>query len=95
MVMDKFDDILKNFKTMDLLTLKKKLAETIPFEEYESLYQYFYNHLEDITTDNSKWDNIIRIIAEYLYRNNFVAFPDINFAACIVEIKKIINNIPF
>lgn len=87
-VMNKFDDILKNFKTMDLLSLKKKLAETIPFEEYESLYQYFYNHLEDITSDKNKWGNIIRIIAEYLYRNNFVAFPDINFASCIVEIKQ-------
>lgn len=94
MVMDKFDDILKNFKTMDLLILKKKLAETIPFEEYESLYQYFYNHLEDITTDKNKQSNVIRIIAEYLYRNNFVAFPDINFAACIVEIKNLINSNP-
>ena len=86
-ILDKFDDILKNFKTMDLLTLKKKLSETIPFEEYESLYKHFYNHLEEITTDKSKWDNIVKIIAEYLYRNNFVAFPDINFAACIIEIK--------
>ena len=85
---NKFDDILKNFKTMDLLSLKKKLAETIPFEEYESLYKHFYNHLEEITTDKSKWDNIIRIIAEYLYRNNSVAFPDINFASCIIDIKK-------
>lgn len=88
-VLDKFDDILKNFKTMDLLTLKKKLAETIPFEEYESLYQYFYNHLEEISSDKSKWDNIVRIIAEYLYRNNFVAFPDINFAACLCDLKLI------
>ena len=86
-VLDKFDDILKNFKTMDLLSLKKKLAETIPFEEYESLYKHFYNHLEEITTDKSKWGNIIRIIAEYLYRNNTVAFPDINFASCIIDIK--------
>ena len=91
-VMDKFDDILKNFNKMDLLTLKKKLAETIPFEEYESLYQHFYNHLEEITPNKNYWDNIIKIIAEYLYRNNFVAFPDINFAACIVEIKNLINS---
>lgn len=91
-VMDKFDDILKNFNKMDLLTLKKKLAETIPFEEYESLYQYFYNHLEEITTNKIYWDNIIKIIAEYLYRNNFVAFPDINFASCIIEIKHLINS---
>lgn len=87
-LLDKFDYILKNFKDVDLLTLKKILAEKISFEEYESLYQYFYNHLEDITTDKTKWNNLIRIIAEYLYRNNFVAFPDINFAACIVELKQ-------
>lgn len=88
--LDKFNDLLMNFKTMDLLTLKKTLAETIPFEEYESLYKYFYTHIEDITLDKSKWDNIIRIIAEYLYRNNFVAFPDINFASCIIDIKQVL-----
>ena len=96
-ITDKFDYILKNFQSTDLLTIKKVLAEKIPFEEYESLYQYFYNHLEDITTNKDNQSNVIRIIAEYLYRNNFVAFPDINFAACIVDLKHLLNNenIPF
>ena len=86
-ILDKFDDILHSFKNDDLLTIKKKLSEKIAFEEYEALYNHFYNHLEEITSDKTKWDNIVRIIAEYLYRNNSVAFPDINFASCLIDIK--------
>lgn len=83
---DKFNDIIKVLYTSDITTLKKKLSSTISNEEYEVFYQYLYNNLS-LLGSMDKWDNILLIIAKYLYQHNFVAFPDINFVSCLIEIK--------
>lgn len=92
---DKFSNILANIQTLNTYEMKKLLAQSIANEEYEALYQYMYNHLDMITTVVSLYDDIVCIIAKYLYQNNFVAFSDINFSACIIEIKHILNKQPF
>lgn len=89
---DKFSDIVTNISTMSCLSMKQKLAQTIAMEEYESLYQFMYNHLELISTDVKKYDKILINIAKYLYQHNFVAFPDINFISCLIEIKFILES---
>ena len=91
---DKFSEVINNINN-DCFTLKKLLAQNIANEEYESLYQFMYNHLSMITTEEKLYDDILIIIAKYLYQHNFVAFPDINFISCIIEIKKIIGKYPF
>ena len=88
---DKFNEIIYNFQKINILQLKELLVKNVSNEEYELLYQYFYNHLELITNDVNKWDNILVIIAKYLYQHNFVAFPDINFVSCLMEIKNILK----
>ena len=89
---DKFSDIVTNISTMSCLSMKQKLAQTIAMEEYEPLYQFMYNHLELIPTDVKKYDKILITIAKYLYQHNFVAFPDINFISCLIEIKFILES---
>lgn len=91
---DKFSEVINNINN-DCFTLKKLLAQNIANEEYESLYQFMYNHLSMITTEEKLYDDILIIIAKYLYQHNFVAFPDINFISCIIEIKKIIGKYSF
>lgn len=92
---DKFSEVLQGIKTLDCLKMKQLLAQNIANEEYESLYQFMYNHLMLITEEEKCYDNILCIIAKYLYQNNFVAFPDINFISCVIEIKKELMNYPY
>lgn len=92
---DKFSEIVSNIFTTSTMDMKKKLSQNIANEEYEALYQFMYNHLEMITNDVSKFDRVLIIIAKYLYQNNFVAYPDINFMSCLIEIKSLKEECPF
>ena len=44
-----------------------------------------------ISEDQNKWDKILLVIANYLVKNDTVAFKDLNLAACICQIKTIIQ----
>lgn len=88
---DKFTTILTTFQSTDLLNLKKLIANNIPDEEIPIFYQFMYNHLEMITQNENDWDKILVKIAEYLYRHETVAYPDINLASCLIEIKQILQ----
>lgn len=90
-VFDKFNNIITNIKTFDTLKMKQTLSQNIANEEYELLYQHLYNNLELITPNTLLYDKILVIIAKYLYQHNFVAYPDINFISCIIEIKEILK----
>lgn len=85
---DKFTKIINSFQSTDIVTLQKMISESIAAEETTLFYQFMYNHLEMITDVQSLWDDILLIIADYLYKNETVAFTDINLTACLVEIKK-------
>jgi len=85
---DKFTKVLTSFQTLDITSLKKMIVEYIANEEIVLFYQYMYNHLEMITTTQSLWDDILLIIADYLFKHETVAYPDINLVACLIEIKK-------
>ena len=88
---DKFTTVLTSFQKMDLLSLKKFISESIPTEEIVLFYQFMYNHLEMITTNQSDWDKILIKIAEYLYKHETVAYADINLIYCLIEIKEILR----
>lgn len=88
---DKFTTVLTSFQKMDLLSLKKFISESIPTEEIILFYQFMYNHLEMITTNQSDWDKILIKIAEYLYKHETVAYTDINLISCLIEIKEILR----
>jgi DNA polymerase III delta prime subunit len=85
---DKFSKVVTSFQTLDIASLKKMITEYISNEEIVLFYQFMYNHLEMITTTQSLWDDILLIIADYLYKHEFVAYTDINLVACLIDIKK-------
>ena len=74
-----------------LLDLQKYLATSFQDNDFENVYRIFYNNLGIITNDVSKWDNVLICIAEYLIKNDTVAFKDLNLAACICQIKTFIQ----
>ena len=80
-------DYLKGKAT--ILETQKVLASTFKDEEFEYCYKILYNNIQMITEDVNKWDKILLIIANYLVKNETVAFKDINLMACLTEIKSV------
>ena len=74
-----------------LLELQKYLASSFQDNDFESIYRIFYNNLGVITDKVMKWDNVLICIADYLVKNDTVAFKDLNLVACICQIKTIIQ----
>jgi replication factor C small subunit len=83
-----------HFKMLDLLeagdfkTLRKVVCENVQREEFESVYRFLYENLHRVTKFKKQelQDEAIVLIANYLYKNSMVADPEINFAACAIEL---------
>lgn len=76
---------------LSLLELQKHLASSFQDNEYEAIYKVLYNNIEVITQNKNLWDNIIIYIADYLSKNDIVAFKDLNLSACIANIKLLLQ----
>ena len=76
---------------LSLLELQKHLASSFQDNEYEAIYKVLYNNMEVITQNKNLWDNIIIYIADYLSKNDVVAFKDLNLSACIANIKLLLQ----
>jgi DNA polymerase III delta prime subunit len=68
---------------------RKLLAEQFTDEDYEDAYEFFYTNLTQLDKfkDVNKWKAAIVLIAEYLYRNQFVADKEINFCAMMIRLS--------
>ena len=87
---DRYKSIFDYLKgKANILETQKVLASTFKDEEFEYCYKILYNNIKMITEDVSKWDKILLIIANYLVKNETVAFKDINLMACLTEIKSV------
>jgi len=85
---DKFKEVAMMIPCLNVMNMKKYLAQNIANEEYEALYQYLYNNVDVWYNQPNVWDIIFLTIGKYLYQHHFVAYPDINFMACVIEIYK-------
>lgn len=68
------------------------MADNTPTEQWEAAYRHLYNYIDEVgvfAEDANKCDEAIITIADHLYKHNFVADAEINFAACIIKLSKI------
>lgn len=90
---DKFNDVLKYFKTGNIIETRQVIINSIGDEEYESFYNYMSLNLGLITDDDSKFPHLLVKIAEYLYRTTMgVAYKDLQLASCLIEMREVLNN---
>jgi DNA polymerase III delta prime subunit len=70
---------------------RKLLAEQFMDDDYEELFTFFYENLSNLDKfkDKNKWKAGIVLIAEYLYRNQFVADKEINFCALMIRLSEV------
>ena len=87
---DRYKSIFDYLKgKASILETQKVLATTFKDDEFEYCYKILYNNIQMITEDQNKWDKILLVIAEYLVKNDTVAFKDINLMACLTELKSL------
>jgi DNA polymerase III delta prime subunit len=75
--------------------LRKHLCETVAQEEWVDVYKFLYENLDKAPKfgkDQSKWEEGIVTIADYLYKHSIVADSEICMAACIIRLQQIIQE---
>ena len=85
------------FEILDLISgdnwakIRKICCANISSGEWEDLYRFLYDNLYKSTKfeDQTKWENGIVTIAEYLYKHSSVADPEINAAAMFIQLQQI------
>lgn len=72
--------------------IRPYMSENTPDDAWEDVYRFLYQYIGEIPSfagDTMKQDEAIITIADHLYKNNFVADSEINFAACIIKLSRI------
>lgn len=75
----------------DFRAIRKIVCENASREEYEDVYRFMYDNVNKSKHFNTvdKQEAAFVIIADYLYKNAFVADGEINLAAMFIELGQI------
>lgn len=87
-------EMLEMMENKQWSRIRTHMAENTPSDAWEDVYRFLYTYIGDLPSfsDQANLDEAIVVIADHLYKNNFVADPEINFAACIVKLSRISNT---
>jgi DNA polymerase III delta prime subunit len=85
------------FKLLDLIeagdmrAMRKLICENVQREEYDGVYRFLYENIHKAKQfkNTDAYETAIVTLASYLYKNSICADPEINFAACAIELGKI------
>lgn len=83
--------ILDLMKEDNLKDLRKYVCDNVNKEEYEEVFRFLYENLNQIPkfSDINRYESGIVMIAEYLYKHGLVADPEINLAALLIQLKNL------
>lgn len=85
------------FKLLDLIEAdqwaesRKLVCGNVVADEWEDLYRFLYENIDKCPKFkvSAKWEQAIVTIAEYLYKHQAVADPEVNAAACFITLGQI------
>lgn len=86
---DILDAIWQLINEKDLNTMRILLGTYTP--DLDQVYSFLFDKVCDVDLPRSDQYNALIKIAEYAYRNQIVAQPDINFIACSIELIRLIQ----
>lgn len=71
--------------------IRAYMSENTPDDAWEDVYRFLYTYVGELPAfqNDLKQDEAIITIADHLYKHNFVADAEINFAACIIKLSRI------
>ena len=67
------------------------LCASVTNDEWENVYRFMYENLKRSPKfkDPDKWEEAMVTIAEYVYKHSIVSDPEINMAACLIQLGRI------
>jgi len=77
------------FKTGKIIEARKLMCSTVRPEEMEDVFRWMYDNLELFSDSQEGQDSAIVIIKNGLVNHSFVADPEINLSATMVELCQI------
>lgn len=86
---DNIKSLMNCLKEKDFKTMRKWVVDNIDTEP-QSILRKIYDSMYDYMNPNSI-PNLVVILAEYQYKNSFVADREINLVACMTEIMSSIE----
>ena len=82
-------DAINLFKAGKIIEARKLMCATVRPEEMEDVFRWMYDNLELFSSTQEGQDNAIMIIRTGLVNHSFVADPEINLSATMVELSQI------
>jgi replication factor C small subunit len=79
-------DVVNMFKSGKILEARKLMCSSARPEEMEEVFRWMYDNLELWSKDQGKQDQAIVIIRNGLVNHSFVADPEINLSATLIEL---------
>lgn len=77
------------FRAGRFLEARKMIVGQAQIEEYGDIYRYFYQNLELWGSSQDQQDEALLVIRRGLVNHAVIADPEINLAACLVELSQI------
>jgi replication factor C small subunit len=82
-------EVVQLFKAGRVTEARKMLCASARPEEMEEVFRWMYDNLDLWSTDTEKQDQAIVIIRNGLVNHSFVADPEINLSATLIELANI------
>ena len=82
-------DAVNLFKAGKIVEARKLMCTTVRPEEMEDVFSWMYDNLELFSTTPEGQDSAIMAIRTGLVNHSFVADPEINLSATMVELSQI------
>jgi DNA polymerase III delta prime subunit len=82
-------DAVNLFKAGKIIEARKLMCATVRPEEMEDVFRWMYDNLELFSTTPEGQDSAIMAIRTGLVNHSFVADPEINLSATMVELSQI------
>lgn len=79
-------DVIQLFKAGKIREARTLLCQSARPEEMEEVFRWMYDNLELWSKDVEKQDQAIVIIRQGLVNHSFVADPEINLSATLIEL---------
>lgn len=82
-------EMVNLFRAGRFLDARKLIVSQAQMEEYGDIYRFFYQNLDLWGTTQDQQDEALLVIRRGLVNHAMVADPEINLAACMVELTQI------
>jgi DNA polymerase III delta prime subunit len=87
--LDYMNDTITLFQDRKFLEARNLICSQARMEDYEDIYRFLYKNPEMFSADPQIQSQVVIIVAKYLFRHASVSDPEINLAACILELGRI------